>query len=149
MSDEVVEQITKNPLPENKSATKDLKKVAAGKKLAEYNKKAKEALAREMKREGETSTEETETSQSQAWMPELSLQLFYSSRSEVTTRIVFGLITWFAGPGKSSREFVYIDIYIFIYIYIYLYIYIYIFKVYVRGHVTYPPRFRVHPVLSS
>ena len=29
-------------------------------------------------------------------------------RSEVTNRVVFGLITWFAGPGKSSREFVYI-----------------------------------------
>ena len=31
-----------------------------------------------------------------------------SERSEVTNRVVFGLITWFAGPGKSSREFVYI-----------------------------------------
>ena len=31
----------------------------------------------------------------------------YSSGSEVTNRVVFGLITWFAGPGKSSREFVY------------------------------------------
>ena len=69
MSDEVVEQITKNPLPENKSATKDPKKVAAGKKLAEYNKKAKEALAREMKRETEKSSEED---QSKVWMPELS-----------------------------------------------------------------------------
>ena len=29
-----------------------------------------------------------------------------SSQSEVTKRVVFGLITWFAGPGKSSREFV-------------------------------------------
>ena len=59
----------------------------------------------------------------------------YSSRSEVTNRVVFGLITWFAGPGKSSREFVYI--------------YIFFFKVYVRGHVTCPPRYRVHQVLSS
>ena len=31
-----------------------------------------------------------------------------AERSEVTNRVVFGLITWFAGPGKSSREFVYI-----------------------------------------
>ena len=44
----------------------------------------------------------------------------HSSRTEVTNRVVVGLITWFAGPGKSSREF----------------LYIYIFKVYVRGHVT-------------
>ena len=49
-----VEQITADPKPENKDTKKrekDPKKVAAGKKLAEYNKKAKEALAREMKRE--------------------------------------------------------------------------------------------------
>ena len=54
MSDEVVEQITIDPPPpKNKKAVKekDPKKVAAGKKLAEYNKRAKEALAREMKRE--------------------------------------------------------------------------------------------------
>ena len=35
---------------------------------------------------------------------------YYSSRSEVTNRVVFGLITWFAGPGKSCRE---LYIYIF------------------------------------
>ena len=49
-----VEQITADPAPENKDTKKrekDPKKVAAGKKLAEYNKKAKDALAREMKRE--------------------------------------------------------------------------------------------------
>ena len=53
------EQITKVPEPVrnitnekiNKIKTKDPKKVAAGKKLAEYNKKAKDAFAREMKRE--------------------------------------------------------------------------------------------------
>lgn len=82
MSDEVVEQITKDPLPEKKSAAKekDPKKVAAGKKLAEYNRKAKEALAREMKREAETSstrsgstaTGETTQAETQAWIPELS-----------------------------------------------------------------------------
>ena len=85
MSDEVVEQITKDPLPEKKSVAKekDPKKVAAGKKLAEYNRKAKEALAREMKREAEMSPGETTqaekqgssllaTPQSQAWIPELS-----------------------------------------------------------------------------
>lgn len=86
MSDEVVEQITKDPLPEKKSTAKekDPKKVAAGKKLAEYNKKAKEALAREMKREAETSptrsggiatgetTQVDEQGSSQAWIPELS-----------------------------------------------------------------------------
>ncbi|EDO41662.1 predicted protein [Nematostella vectensis] len=78
MSDEnqEVEQITKNPQP-TKSREKDPKKVAAGKKLAEYNRKAKEALAREMKREAETSPEETTRAETphlkaDAWIPELS-----------------------------------------------------------------------------
>ena len=43
--------------------TKDPKKVAAGKKLAELNKKAKDALAREMKREADPEDK---------WLPELS-----------------------------------------------------------------------------
>ena len=47
------------------------------------------------------------------WSPSRSC----SPASEVTNRVIFGLITWFAGPGKSSREFVY-KIYIYIYIYI-------------------------------
>ncbi|EDO40112.1 predicted protein [Nematostella vectensis] len=75
----VVEQITKDPLPRKKSAAKekDPRKVAAGKKLAEYNRKAKEALAREMKREAETDPEEnTEVKgphpKAEAWVPELS-----------------------------------------------------------------------------
>ena len=68
----LLNKLRKKTLPENKRATKDPKKVAAGKNLAEYNKIAKEALAREMKREEETSPKETETSQSKAWMPELS-----------------------------------------------------------------------------
>ena len=42
---------------------KDPKKVAAGKNLAEYNKKAKDALAREMKREADPE---------EKWLPELS-----------------------------------------------------------------------------
>ena len=60
---EQVEQITADPVPENKDTKKkekDPKKVAAGKKLAEYNKKAKEALAREMKREEQMKIEESE-----------------------------------------------------------------------------------------
>jgi len=76
MSDEnqEVEQITKQPQL-TKSKEKDPKKVAAGKKLAEYNRRAKEALAREIKREAETSPEEPTdggTSESRAWIPELS-----------------------------------------------------------------------------
>ena len=87
MSDqnEQVEQITADPKPENKDSKKrekDPKKVAAGKKLAEYNKKAKEALAREIKRE-EKMKQEEETlraaeqnentySESKSWLPELS-----------------------------------------------------------------------------
>ena len=41
----------------------------------------------------------------------INVSFIFSSRSEVTNRVVFGLITWFAGPGKSSREFVYIYIF--------------------------------------
>ena len=64
---------TKTPLPETKAKEKDPKKVAAGRKLAEYNRKAKEALTREMKREAEQNPEaEEKTSESQAWIPELS-----------------------------------------------------------------------------
>ena len=84
MSEEV-EQITREPPKEEQKTTsnvskkKDPKKVAAGKKLAEYNKKAKEALAREMKREKEQAeikreeyqNENTEI-ESKAWLPELS-----------------------------------------------------------------------------
>ena len=72
MSDDNNEQITKVPEPVtsitnekvNKLKTKDSKKVAAGKKLAELNKKAKDALAREMKREADPEDN---------WLPELSL----------------------------------------------------------------------------
>ena len=63
MSDDNNEQITKVPEPVNKLKTKDPKKVAAGKKLAELNKKAKDALAREMKREAYPEDK---------WLPELS-----------------------------------------------------------------------------
>ena len=83
MSDqnEQVEQITADPAPENKDTKKrekDPKKVAAGKKLAEYNKKAKEALAREMKREAQNENTEREYNQEKtnneykSWLPELS-----------------------------------------------------------------------------
>ena len=65
------EQITKTPIQENVKKEKDPKKVAAGKKLAEHNRRAKEALKREMKREAEKAREE-ETGESQDWFPELS-----------------------------------------------------------------------------
>ena len=82
-----VEQITADPTPENtggagalwakdtKKREKDPKKVAAGKKLAEYNKKAKEALAREMKRNENTEIEynqEKTNNEYKSWLPELS-----------------------------------------------------------------------------
>ena len=63
MSDDNNEQITKVPDAKPASKTKDPKKVAAGKKLAELNKKAKDALAREMKREADPEDK---------WLPELS-----------------------------------------------------------------------------
>ena len=84
MSEEVVEQITRDPPKEeqknggnnSKKRDKDPKKVAAGKKLAEYNKKAKEALARETLRTAEQMKLEEENenivSESKAWFPELS-----------------------------------------------------------------------------
>ena len=81
------EQITKTPVDSNvKTKEKDPKKVAAGKKLAEYNRKAKEALKEKMKREAEKAQEnevieERETGESAdaeqgsrmgGWIPELS-----------------------------------------------------------------------------
>ena len=70
MPDDNNEQITKVPEPVrnitkekvNEIKTNDPKKVAAGKKLAELNKKAKDALAREMKREADPEDK---------WLPEL------------------------------------------------------------------------------
>ena len=69
MSDDI-EQITKTPVQESKVKEKDPKKVAAGKKLAEYNKRAKEALKEKMKREAEP--EKRETGESKPWIPEIS-----------------------------------------------------------------------------
>ena len=80
---EDVEQITKTLVESNdRTKEKDPKKVAAGKRLAEYNKRAKEALKEKMKREAEKATEpeERETGESQnsktltaeGWIPEIS-----------------------------------------------------------------------------
>ena len=74
---EDVEQITKTPVESNvKTKEKDPKKVAAGKRLAEYNRRAKEALKEKMKRDAEKE-EERETGESQnskdiGWIPEIS-----------------------------------------------------------------------------
>ena len=80
---EDVEQITKTPIESNvKTKEKDPKKVAAGKRLAEYNRRAKDALKEKMKREAEKATEpeERDTGESQnsktltteGWIPEIS-----------------------------------------------------------------------------
>ena len=66
MSDDNNEQITKVPDAKPASKNKDPKKVAAGKMLAELNKKAKVALAREMKREANSEDS------GESWLPELS-----------------------------------------------------------------------------
>ena len=74
MSDDV-EQITKDPIESNvKTKEKDPKKVAAGKKLAEYNKRAKEALKEKMKREAEKATEPEQSKNltAEGWIPEIS-----------------------------------------------------------------------------
>ena len=65
MSDDNNEQITKVPDAKPATKTKDPKKVAAGKKLAELNKKEKDALAREMKREANSEDS------GKSWLPEL------------------------------------------------------------------------------
>ena len=73
---EDVEQITKTPVESNvKTKEKDPKKVAAGKKLAEYNKRAKEALKEKMKRDAEKEEERDEQSKditAVGWIPEIS-----------------------------------------------------------------------------
>ena len=80
-----VEQITK---PEENKASipkkeKDPKKVAAGKKLAEYNRRHKEAYEREMKREAEKNLasiqeEESPSEEGQSWIPNLSFSTVVS-----------------------------------------------------------------------
>ena len=72
------EQITK-PAPKVKpQREKDPKKVAAGKKLAEKNRKAKAALEREIKREREIAEKEKENENSAGWLPEMSFQTVLS-----------------------------------------------------------------------
>ena len=93
MSDDV-EQITKTPVESNfKTKEKDPKKVAAGKKLAEYNKRAKEALKEKMKREAEKSQEESKDltaeqgSRREGWIPEISFTTAISLVGIVLTAV--------------------------------------------------------------
>lgn len=75
--DKDLEQITKVPEElknEPKKKDKDPKKVAAGKKLAEYNRKAKEAMEREMKREANEKSDEDDN----GWIPEISFSTVIS-----------------------------------------------------------------------
>ena len=67
-AEQEVEQITAPPT-EPKKPEKDPKKIAAGKKLAEYNKKAKLALQREVQREKEEAAIEEKDS---GWFPKMS-----------------------------------------------------------------------------
>ena len=73
---EDIEQITKTPVQDTVKKEKDPKKVAAGKKLAEYNRRAKEALKEKMKREAEKIPEEQremrESADTGGWIPEIS-----------------------------------------------------------------------------
>ena len=81
------EQITK-PAPKGKpQREKDPKKVAAGKKLAEKNRQAKEALDREVKREREMAEKEKENENSPGWLPEMSFQTVLSIVGIVFTAI--------------------------------------------------------------
>ena len=85
MSDEVGETVNENqklaaqeeqiakPAPKVKpQREKDPKKVAAGKKLVEKNRKAKAALEREIKRE--IAEKEQENENSAGWLPEMTFQ---------------------------------------------------------------------------
>ena len=85
MSDKNTEQITKPE--ETKSSTpqreKDPKKVAAGKRLAEYNRMHREAYEREKKREESKNLEVVKEEEStpedgQTWIPELSFSTVIS-----------------------------------------------------------------------
>lgn len=73
------EEITKIPL-KIKKREKDPTKVAAGRKLAECNRKAKEALTREQQRESQSQSQKKES-----WLPELSI-------TTVTSILDLGLI---------------------------------------------------------
>ena len=69
---EDIEQITKTPVQENvKTKEKDPKKVAAGKRLAEYNRRAKEALKEKKRRDAEKE-EESKDLTAEGWIPEIS-----------------------------------------------------------------------------
>ena len=90
MSDDV-EEITKTPAVESnvKTKEKDPKKVAAGKKLAEYNRRAKEALKEKMKRDAEKATEGDEQSKDLegGWIPEISFTTAISIVGIVLTAV--------------------------------------------------------------
>ena len=84
---EDVEQITKTPVESNvRTKEKDPKKVAAGKKLAEYNKRAKEALKEKMKREAEKE-EESKDLTAVGWIPEISFTTAISLVGIVLTAV--------------------------------------------------------------
>ena len=86
MSDDV-EQITKAPAVENvKTKEKDPKKVAAGKKLAEYNRRAKEALKEKKRRDAENE-EESKDLTAVGWIPEISFTTAISLVGIVLTAV--------------------------------------------------------------
>ena len=63
------EQITKEPLEQKVAHVKDPKKIAAGKRLAQYHKRAKEALDKDNESNDAGEVDSTKSK----WMPELSL----------------------------------------------------------------------------
>ena len=73
MSEQPVEQITREP--DVKDRVKDPKKVEAGKKLAEYHKKAKDALKEKEQRNADSQKEKEQPQQEDdAWLPSLSFK---------------------------------------------------------------------------
>ena len=88
---EDVKQITKTPIESNvKTKEKDPKKVAAGKRLAEYNRRAKEALKEKKRRDAEREEERDEQSKdltSEGWIPEVSFTTAISLVGIVLTAV--------------------------------------------------------------
>ena len=92
-AEEPVEQITKEP--EKVEKVKDPKKVAAGKRLAEYHKKAKKAL------EG--------TSEEKSWMPEISFTTALSIAGIALTTADLYYRWKSSSERKSSPEIKYVE----------------------------------------
>ena len=101
MSEQTVEQITREP--DVKDRVKDPKKVEAGKKLAEYHKKAKDALKEKEQRDADSQKEKEQPQQDalvkkdDAWIPSLSFENLLIGGS------IIGVIGYFLHKRYKDR----------------------------------------------